>query len=67
MSATFNYELFANYFSKSSVKSVDGINVYEGRKEMYEKEEEERKKRESSGWGPANSTNWDSRPMDEED
>ena len=30
MSATFNTELFANYFSKLSIKNVETVKVYEG-------------------------------------
>jgi ATP-dependent RNA helicase TDRD9 len=45
MSATFNTELFANYFSKTSVQGVEALQVYEGVQEAYEREEEERNKR----------------------
>lgn len=30
MSATFNYELFANYFSNTSVQGIEKVNVYQG-------------------------------------
>jgi HrpA-like RNA helicase len=30
MSATFNTELFSNYFSKSSIKHINYQNVYQG-------------------------------------
>jgi ATP-dependent RNA helicase DHX29 len=30
MSATFNTELFANYFAKLSIKNVENVKVYEG-------------------------------------
>lgn len=30
MSATFNIELFTNYFSKSSIKSIEHMQVYVG-------------------------------------
>ena len=30
MSATFNTELFANYFAKLSIKNVEKVKVYEG-------------------------------------
>ncbi|MEY3441713.1 MAG: hypothetical protein RL493_963 [Pseudomonadota bacterium] len=36
MSATFNYELFANYFSKSSVQGIESVNCYEGTHQKYE-------------------------------
>lgn len=58
MSATFNYELFANYFSNTSVQGIEKVNVYQGAQAQYDKEEEERKKREEEGWGPANSKDW---------
>lgn len=68
MSATFNYELFANYFSKSSVQGIEMVNAYEGAQAAYDKEDEERKKREESGWGPAKSSDWNARPTaDDED
>ena len=40
MSATFNTNLFANYFSKSSVAGVESMEVYVGVEEKYLKEEE---------------------------
>jgi HrpA-like RNA helicase len=43
MSATFNIELFANYFSKSSVKEIEDLEVYVGVEEKEKREEEERK------------------------
>jgi hypothetical protein len=43
MSATFNIELFSNYFSKSSVKEIEALKVYVGREEKLKLEEEERK------------------------
>lgn len=30
MSATFNFALFSNYFSKSSIQGIEQINAYEG-------------------------------------
>lgn len=35
MSATFNVELFANYFSKKSVESVEQVDTYVGVEERY--------------------------------
>lgn len=58
MSATFNYELFANYFSKSSVKGIESMTVYEGAEKAYEDEEKKRKEREEQGWGPAKADDW---------
>ena len=45
MSATFNTNLFANYFSKSSVAGVESMEVYVGVEEKYLKEEESQKKK----------------------
>lgn len=69
MSATFNYELFANYFSRSSVSGIEKVNVYEGTQARYDKEDEERKKREEQGWGPAKEHDWSKAPKnyDEDD
>jgi len=50
MSATFNFELFANYFGKTSVSSVEQVNSYEGAQLKYDKEEAERKKWEDELW-----------------
>lgn len=57
MSATFNFELFANYFGKSSVQGIEQINAYEGAQLKYDKEEAEKKKREDEQWSKANSNN----------
>ena len=35
MSATFNVELFANYFSKKAVESVEQVDTYAGVEEKY--------------------------------
>ena len=35
MSATFNTELFANYFSKKSIQNVERIDVYVGVEQQY--------------------------------
>ena len=67
MSATFNTDLFANYFSKTSVQTIERMNAYEGAQEAYDKEEAERKQREEAGWGPCKSTEWDSKPDCKED
>ncbi len=42
MSATFNIELFANYFSKSSIKDIEAMQVYVGVEEKMKREEQER-------------------------
>jgi HrpA-like RNA helicase len=58
MSATFNYDLFANYFSRKSVESIESHSVYVGAQEQYDKEEKERQHRQEHGWGAANSEDW---------
>lgn len=52
MSATFNIELFANYFSKSSIKEIEGMQVYVGVEDKMKREEEERKEKLAKSWGP---------------
>lgn len=42
MSATFNTTLFANYFSKSSIETIEKVEAYKGTEERYKKEEQER-------------------------
>ena len=42
MSATFNTNLFANYFSRSSIAQIEEIEVYKGAAEKQRLEEEER-------------------------
>ena len=37
MSATFNTELFANYFSPKSIAGVEAIDSYKGCEEKYKK------------------------------
>ncbi len=37
MSATFNIELFANYFSKSSIRGIESLKVYVGIEEIMRK------------------------------
>lgn len=69
MSATFNTQLFANYFSKSSVQTIEQVNAYEGTQAIYDKEEAQRKLREEAGWGPSKPSDWDTKPnlMEDED
>lgn len=52
MSATFNIELFSNYFSKSSIKEIEALKVYVGVEDKLRKEEEERKEKLAKSWGP---------------
>lgn len=55
MSATFNIELFSNYFSKSSVTQIEDLKVYVGVEEKLKREEEERKEKLAKIWGPCKS------------
>lgn len=59
MSATFNTELFANYFASCSIKNVENVKVYVGVEEQYEKEERERNLKLSKDWGRAEPQAWD--------
>jgi len=59
MSATFNTELFANYFSKSSIATIESTAVYQGVSEQYKKEETERKKKLELEWGAKNKVDWE--------
>ena len=59
MSATFNTDLFANYFSKSSIRQVETCKVYDGVEERYRKEEEERNIKLQRDWGRAEPNAWD--------
>jgi hypothetical protein len=52
MSATFNIELFANYFSRSSVKEIEALKVYVGIEEKLKQEEEEKQRKLAETWGP---------------
>lgn len=52
MSATFNIELFTNYFSKSSIKEIEALKVYVGIEELMKKQEEEKKLKLEKQWGP---------------
>jgi hypothetical protein len=39
MSATFNTSLFANYFSKNSIETIETVEAYKGTEEAYIKDE----------------------------
>jgi HrpA-like RNA helicase len=52
MSATFNIELFANYFSKSSIKEIEQLLVYVGIEEKERQEREEKERAKALKWGP---------------
>lgn len=58
MSATFNTELFRNYFSKKSIESVERVRTYEGVAERYAAEEAERQRKLRDEWGPAGAGAW---------
>lgn len=58
MSATFNTELFANYFSRKSITEIESIKVYEGVEELYKKQEEIREKKLKQEWGKADANAW---------
>ena len=51
MSATFNYMLFANYFSKTSIMHIEEVDVYTGESAKMELEAAEQKKRQDQNWG----------------
>jgi len=52
MSATFNIELFANYFSRSAIREVEAMQVYVGIEEIMRRQEEERRQKLERNWGP---------------
>lgn len=56
MSATFNTNLFANYFSKKSIQEIEDVKVYVGVEEQYKKQEEAREKKLRQEWGQGNGT-----------
>ena len=58
MSATFNVELFANYFSKKSVEIVEQVEAYKGVEEKYVIEAKLQAEKISSEWGPAKPDAW---------
>ena len=58
MSATFNVELFANYFSKKAVDSVDTVNTYVGVEERYALEAKQHADKIRNEWGPAKADAW---------
>ncbi len=55
MSATFNIELFANYFSKLSIAEIEKKAVYVGIEEKMRKDEAEKKEKLALAWGPVKS------------
>ena len=60
MSATFNTNLFANYFAFSSVQTVESVNAYAGAEEAYQEAERLRKLKHDADWGPCKNGEWDS-------
>jgi hypothetical protein len=65
MSATFNVELFANYFSKKAVESVETVEAYKGVEERYANEAKLLAQKIKSDWGPARPEAW-SKPIKQE-
>ncbi len=57
MSATFNIELFANYFSKLSISQIEQKAVYVGIEEKMRKDEEDKKDKLALAWGPCKNEN----------
>jgi len=57
MSATFNTELFANYFSQRSVQNIEGLEVYVGAEERR-RLEEEKQRLEMAKWRGCKTSNW---------
>lgn len=53
MSATFNVNLFANYFSKQSIIDIEKKESYAGTQQRYLQEEQQRKQRQAQEWRPA--------------
>lgn len=58
MSATFNVELFSNYFSKKAVELVETVQTYEGVEERYALEAKQHAEKVHSDWGPAKPEAW---------
>ena len=61
MSATFNIELFSNYFSKTSIIDVEKYDNYLGIEDRMRREEEEKSDKEAQIWGPCKPEQWVSR------
>jgi HrpA-like RNA helicase len=58
MSATFNVELFSNYFAKKSVEGVETVDAYKGVEERYAMEAKQQAERMKTQWGPASHDAW---------
>jgi HrpA-like RNA helicase len=58
MSATFNIELFSNYFSKTAIKEIEAMKVYVGIEEIMKKQEEEKRMKLEMQWGPCKNEDW---------
>ena len=67
MSATFNTELFANYFSKKSISEVELIQSYAGVEEEYRRKAEEEKLRRAREWGPNGGKNLEEQKAEEDE
>jgi hypothetical protein len=66
MSATFNVELFANYFSKKSVEIVERVEAYKGVEERYVLEAKQNAEKLANDWGPAKLDAWNKLAKKEE-
>lgn len=58
MSATFNTELFANYFSAKSILNVENINHYEGQQAAYDEQKERERYKQEREWGGCTKDAW---------
>ena len=60
MSATFNVNLFANYFADSSVNTVEDADAYKGAEARLLEQERQKQIQHASEWGPCQSGKWNS-------
>ena len=59
MSATFNIDLFRNYFSKASIDNIEVTESYVGTEEAYQEEERLRRLKYEKEWGGCSKDVWD--------
>ena len=59
MSATFNTNLFANYFAMSAVSRVEQVNAYAGAEEAYREQDRQRQLKHEQEWHEAKEGEWD--------
>jgi len=62
MSATFNVELFSDYFSEKSIVNIEKKIVYEGVVERYKQEDQEKAMKLKQDWVQAAADAWDNLP-----